>query len=200
MWRRSAGVFANENRTFAMPVLRLVATLKEGYESGPDELHKCEETVVRIKGLLRTEDARRALQELLAEQAGQRAVPVIGGSDEALAEEAELARLFGYSRKDIKRYLRKAREEPRPAEELVRIADVEDLARHLDALHARVTEAMTTSGSPIARWRRRRSGLHDARDSLFCIGAIVADTMVRSLFRLSYSLAVAGLSTATRDE
>jgi hypothetical protein len=30
-------------------------------------------------------------------------------------------------------------------------------------------------------WRTRRSGVHDARDSLFCIGAIVADTMSRSL-------------------
>jgi hypothetical protein len=56
------------------------------------------------------------------------------------------------------------------------------------------------TGSWLSRRRAHKRVRREAQDRLFCIGAIIADTMKSNLFNLSLAVALVGLSQATAND
>jgi hypothetical protein len=107
--------------------------------------------------------------------------------------EAELGRHFGYSPREVRGYVRRARAALASQEEAHDIANTDELARHLERLHEEITRGVSTEGRIWSRWRSARRAREEAEDRLFAVGVLVADSARRVLYDLSYAIAVMGL-------
>ncbi|HUB98459.1 MAG TPA: hypothetical protein VMS11_01405 [Solirubrobacterales bacterium] len=124
----------------------------------------------------------------------RRLVPAKLEKEGLIADEVKLAESFGYSPREVKRYLRRARNVI-SAGVTVDIPTAADLAEHFEAIHgSAVDEIESDDGGWIKRRRRDRKARREAQDALFAVGTLVADIAARALFDLSYALAVMTLS------
>jgi hypothetical protein len=202
--RSSHLLLRNESRHVIMPLLTDVEALRRAYDSAPATMEHCDELVRRISGRLGTAAVSRPLDLLLRDehQRGLTGSPIkISGAD--LKDEIELASDFGYSDKEVKRYVQRVRGQGRPATHRADIATTEDLVRELKALHDRAAQRMAAAGPPVQRLRhpikhaRWQAAIKSAREyaqyGLYCVGTIIADGMSRDLFETSYALGSSGL-------
>jgi hypothetical protein len=204
--RNSYRLQRNASRDVMLPLLADIAELRQAYESAPATMVRCEDLVRTVSGRLKKDAVCRALDQLLTDEQRQRALAAspVTVSEADLEDEIKLAADFGYSGKDVKRYVRRASRE-RPATHQRDIANTEDLIRELRALHDRAEQEMTATGGPVRRLRHpiqhvsREGALkrarEDAQHRLYCIGTIIADVMIRDLFAISYAVGSLGLES-----
>lgn len=194
--RRKGRLLPNENREFVLGVLEEVKALKEAYESAPATMDRCDQLVASIYGRLKTDEVARAFNPLLRDEY-QRVLAdaLVNVPRSDLEDEIELAQDFGYSGKDVKRYVRRARPAARPANGRS-IATTDDLVRELEALHSQAKrDLFAVTGPPWKRWSALRHARAAAQYRLYCVGTIVADGMVSDLFETSYAIGTSGLGT-----
>lgn len=193
--RRSNAPMPNENRRYVEPVLGRVTRLRHAYSRAtPDNMAACDEALGELISLLRDPPAARAIDAELARRPASSELADIVRDRVLVKREAELARSFGFKPRDVKKYVKRARataDSPR----LPDIGSVADLIDLITAVHGDLRDAMTAAaqGWPWKNWFALRSARDEADARVFAIGAIVADTMRRALFDLSYALGVSGL-------
>jgi hypothetical protein len=111
-------------------------------------------------------------------------------NQDLVERETALGGYFGYTRREVKSYVRRARGGLTANGREPDIADTQQLVEHLERLHTTAASAMA---GDVGWWKRRRDvrrACSRAQDGLFAIGVLVADAARRPLFDLSYSLAV----------
>lgn len=113
--------------------------------------------------------------------------------DDLVARETALGEDFGYKRREVLENVRRAREAIAKGERPPDIADTMQLARHLKWLHQQATNALSDDWPLWSRRRNRRRVTAVAEERLFGVGVLVADACLRTLFDLSYMLAVTTL-------
>jgi uncharacterized protein with gpF-like domain len=174
----------NENADWALDVLDAVGRLRQAYRDR--SLRDMEENARLLKGLLRDEASKQALDDELSTR---RLDPSTLQNDTLVRREQALGQLFGYSRREVKGYVRRARAAFRTGPRAAEIASADILREYLARLHDEMTAAMSAGGGWRARRRRARQATSTAEDRLFGIGALVANVTQRRQFNLSYLLA-----------
>jgi hypothetical protein len=197
--RRSIhGPIRNENRTAIIPLLDDIKELKQSYKSAPESIDRCDDLIRKILGRLKRKGVRDAFDTLLNDENSQkRAWPGVEISKADLKDEIKLASDFGYSAREVKRYVERARREG-ASKARFGIAATEDLMRELKQIHERARQDMGKPGSRIERWRTIRRAREDAKYQLYCVGVIIADGMTSDLFGTSYSVGTSGLAKGGR--
>lgn len=178
----------NENSEWVADVLDSVNRLRQAYRAASSE--EMEQCARELRSLLRDKSNGLALdRELKSRRVLARTL-----DDKVLLErEARLAERFGYSRRELKRFVGRARIAVADERVLPEIASMQQLVEHLDRLHGEAIAAMTANSRWWERRRKVRQASSSAQGRLFAVGAIVADASSRILFDLSYALAVAAL-------
>ena len=207
--RNTLRLLRNENRDLIRRLLKEVKELKEAYQSAPATMDRCDHLVSSISGRLRTDQVTRALDTLLRDEHERDLAGFLVDLQRSdLKDEIELSADFGYSSKEVKDYVRRARQESRPTGRHL-IAVTADLIRELKALHAQATNDMVMTDPELKPWQlaraaKRALALKRAREDvqyrLYCVGAIIADGMTSDLFDTSYAIGTSGLANAARDE
>lgn len=183
-----------------MPLLADIGKLKQAYESAPVNMDLCEDLVRAIAGRLKRQSVRDALASLLKDEDSRDwAWPAHKVSESDLKDEIKLADDFGYSAREVKRYVERARRERSPGTR-PGIATTEDLVRELKRIHEQTRQDMGAAGSGLKRWRAIRRARTNAHYGLYCVGVIIADGMTRNLFETSYIVGTSGLSKAARND
>jgi hypothetical protein len=191
-----------------MPLLQEVEELKKAYQSAPATLDRCERLVSSISGRLRTKQVSRALDALLKDEHERGSTHTLVNVQQSdLEDEIELAADFGYSRKDVKDYVRRVRQESQPAHRRP-IVGTGDLVRELKALQAQAKEDMAKLSWEPKPWhlvritkraRDLRRAREDAQYRLYCVTTIIADGMSSDLFDTSYAVGTSGLVYVIRN-
>ena len=189
MGRRAQRALLNEQGDWVVDVLDAVASLRQAYRdrSRPD----IDDSARQLRSLLRDEESRAALDEELK---ARRVFEPILHDEGLIRREASLGESFGYSRKEVLRYVRRARAAIAGGVAIPDIADTEQLLAQLQQLHDQAASTMSARGGWWARRRNAQRASSVAQDRLFAVGALVADVARRTLFDLSYSLAVVMLA------
>jgi len=143
-----------------------------------------------LLSLLCSSESRHALdQELMTRRWKVTAL----ADDDLIEREAALGEDFGYDRREVLGNVRRARELIATGEHPPDIADTTQLVGYLEWLHE---QTMSALGEKWPWWSRRRNARRVcsvAEKRLFGIGVLVADAGRRTLFDLSYMLAVSAL-------
>jgi hypothetical protein len=154
----------------------------------------CDDAVRELISLLRDPLAARAIDAELARRPASGELADIVRDRVLVKREAELARNFGFKPRDAKKYVKRARAAA-DAPPVPDIGSVSDLIDLITAVHDDLRDAMTAAAQHglLKTWFAVRGARDEADARVFAVGAIVADTMRRALFDLSYALGVSGL-------
>ncbi len=187
-----SGVFPNGNGIWVRQVLESVRRLREAYRAN---INKSDEAKTELVSMLGAPLIEEALNAELKMRVIRTDAPALF-SDAVISAETALAKAFGYSPRDVKRYVRRAQVVLGATPTLPDIGDAAELARRVEEIHVAITSAVSASGGGWV-WSRavaKRRARAEALDRLFSVGAIVGNTARRPLFDASYALAVANLS------
>jgi hypothetical protein len=172
----------NENATWAVGVLDAIRALRNASE--PENAHCLRE----LLSLLRSSEIADALDKELEMR---RLRPAALEDDELVRRELVLAGTFGFSEREATRYVRMARKATKTGEQLPEIASTAQLIQQIERLG---TPSGISAQGIFARGRNRRKIRQAAEGRLFAVGTVIANTVRRNLFDLSYCLAVLILS------
>jgi hypothetical protein len=175
----------NGNGVWVVDVLTLVKQLRHAYREAAGA--EMERRVRELLSLLRDEECRIALDQELK---GRRWSVTTLDDQNLVVGEAELGEKFGYTRREIKGYIRRVRAAVASGEHPQEIANTKRLAELLEWLHGQVKNSLSEDWP----WWSRRRKVHRvcsvAEERLFGVGVLVANTAQRTHFDLSYILAV----------
>lgn len=191
--RRSKALRPNENGRSVLPVLGRVDRLRRAYSDATSENMAASDDAVRELIALLSEPATALVIDAeLARRRPWAELTEVFRDRELVKREAELARSFGFKPREVKRYIKRARDAG-AAPPVADIGSVAELLELIKAVHADLREALPAEGWPWKTWLPARRARAEADARVFAIGAIVADTMRRPLFDLSYAVGVTGL-------
>jgi hypothetical protein len=191
--RRSKTPRPNENTRYVEPVLKRVEHLRRAYgDAARENMAVSNDAVRQLIALLRDPATASAIDAELVRRRPRDELAGIVLDRELVKREAELGRSFGFKPREVKRYAKRARKAS-DASLGPEIASVADILKVVDAVHRDLSAALQAGGW----WPKTLLEVHRARAEadarVFAIGVIVADTMRRPLFDLSYALGVIGL-------
>ncbi|MFL6161792.1 MAG: hypothetical protein ACJ74U_06145 [Jatrophihabitantaceae bacterium] len=178
----------NVNRSWAVEVLAAVKDLRQAYKESSQDI--IDQRLRELRSLLRDDRSQAALDNELRTR---KLVPVESGKD-LIEREAALGDAFGYSPREVKRYIRRARATQEAGYTGPEIANTLQLTGYLQETHAATILAITQNVGGLKGRREVRRARSRAQDRLFVVGVLVADAVRRSLFDFSYSLAVMALA------
>jgi hypothetical protein len=173
-----------ENREWVVPVLESLKKLLQAYrEAAPEDMKQRD---LDLRSLLGDEKSVRALDREL--MAGRWQEGLL--HDRILvAREVELCEKFGYSRREVMSYVRRARAAAASGKPHPEIENTIQLVEQLKSLCDQTTHGLSEPLPWLKRWRKERKIRSMAEERLFGIGALIADAAQRTNFDLSYSLA-----------
>jgi hypothetical protein len=182
----------NENREYIEPVLGRVSLLRRAYSrASRDDFAGCDDALRELVSLLEDPDTANIIDAELARRQRSPELTRVASNRELVKREADLARDFGFKPREARRYIKRGREErdtPLPD-----VGSTADLVVLINEIHADLRQAISAEGPPWKRWPAVRRGRAEAEARVFGVGAIVADTMRRPLFHLSYAVGVTWL-------
>jgi hypothetical protein len=180
----------NENAAWVSGILEAIKALRLAYR---DKSFADAETRIReLLALLRASDTRLALD---AELQTRRIWPRALDDPELVRQEAALGNVFGYSSRQVEDYVRRAKKALAAGGDIPDISTSLKLEELLGQLHD-LAMHHPADGGWWERRKRERTARRAADGRLFAVGAVIANTAQRSLFDLSYSLAVLMLAEA----
>lgn len=169
-------------------MLESLKKLLQAYrEAAPEDMKQSD---LELRSLLRDEKTSRALDRELMSGRWQEALL----HDRILvAREVELCEKFGYSRREVMTYVRRARTAAASAKPHQEIENTMQLREQLRSLCDQTRHDLSEPLPRLSRWRKERRIRSMAVERLFGIGALIADAAQRANFDLSYSLAAISL-------
>jgi len=176
-------------------VLQAVAELRRSYAQvrSVADLGRCDHAARQLRSLLHDREVRARLDaELRRRPPLERALTRAVVNADLVEREAALGPSFGYGEREVRKYVKLARDAAMPDE----VTDTDELIHHVDAIHARARELVAGAGSRLSRWRARRQARTLVDDGLFAIAVLVANAGHRALFDLSYALGAVGMVPA----
>jgi hypothetical protein len=192
---RASPALLNENGKWVLRVLDSVKKLRRAYrEAAPEDTDDLKKRDLELRSLLRDEESRCALdQELKARRFRRDSL-----DNRAMVErEVALCEKFGYTRREVMRYVSRARTAAASGKPHQEIENTMQLVEHIKLLCDQTIHEFSGHWPWWSRARNVKRIRSMAEDRLFGIGALVADVAQRSNFELSYTLAAITLS---RDE
>jgi hypothetical protein len=187
--RSNPTALPNENSVWASDVLVAIKALRHAYRQVSDvDMDRCSRELL---ALVRNHDARVALDRELATRNVR---PSVLGDKALIEQEARLGDTFGYSHREVLRYVQRARGVVDAGMTTPNIATSAQLVEYLERLHAAVAEVMAEELGWLARRRKTRAACRTAQERLFSVGAIIANASFRNLFDFSYTIAVGTLA------
>lgn len=166
-------------------MLDSVKKLRRAYrEAAPDDTDDLKERDLELRSLLR--ESRRALDEELKARRWR----MDSLDDRTMVErEVELCEKFGYTRREVMRYVDRARTAAASGKPHQEIENTMQLIEHIKLLYDQTTHELSGHWPWWSRRRNVQRIRSMAEERLFGVGALVADAAQRTNFDLSYALA-----------
>jgi hypothetical protein len=187
----------NENRMALDRIVTAVRALSDCYgdiKIAHSEL--CAAKLLTTLALIRDEDARAALDRLLAlASQGDRARTFSSAQKVHFQTEAELLSPLGWPSRRVENCARRALKHSAESADWPHLTSAEDLANCLTDVHTALQSGLTSNGRGVRAWRHRRRLVSAAQDRLLCLSIVIIDGTYRPLFDLSYAVGTSGLNT-----
>lgn len=185
---------SNGHRSWAVDVLAAVKDLRQAYKG--DSQENIDRRLRELRSLLRDDRIEAALNNELR----TRKLILVASGEDLIEQEAALGDAFGYSSREVKRYIRRARAVQDAGRTGPEIMNTLQLTEYLQETHETTIAALTQNVGWLKRRREARRARSRAQDRLFAVGVLVADAARRSLFDFSYSLAVMALAEESLND